>query len=1079
MEAEKPESEEATVSSTEDNALNDETGSKTASETNGDGANSETTQSSVGDVGGTDANDEEKQNVEEKIEESSVEKTEAVEQPVSETKDEEKSESEGNKDTQVQESPPKAPEKDDTFPNEADITMPPIQTLGKGKRARIPNKRYSDIVLSPIRSSHKSNENGEHDAEDDEMSNISDVPSRKPRSDTSSPTPKKSRVTVDMSDPKYRKPFLHGWKRELVYRATFDNPNKRNGDIYYYSPTGKKIRSMRELTEVLKGSKELTVDNFTFYKEPLGLDDPEKEIIRDAKAWNKKTPAKGGSKTPNVLSPKAGTSKVSSPKTPESEAPQPTRRSGRTLGNIKIKLAPNKTRSDRSAKAEEEPMEVEPPPSKRSSTKKTTTKAIPNVEMEGKPCQPCSIRCGGVMGMVPTLQCRICLCLYHYECVGLSSHIQIQAYVCKNCQLEHGQSVATSASIVLPPLTPINTLKSMSAQSSVLPTLQRIPRPGDSPQQDTAISGGVPNMPRLLPLPKAKDVPTKQSKNPTQTATETKSLVGSVTSWLPHSSTIQVDNMRNKENEPIEAPRPQYVEYLAGRKFLIIPKHNVVSVSPTVIKPMNFESVSSEVEEAKNAQISTDEAPVQSTDEVPQTEKNEEPQENNEDKQEPVESSRSTRRSSKLNNTSNEKQEEKRLMDSYLQDVAYGYNTLLHVFQYLKVQDLLRAGCVCTMWRDIASHPSLWRTVRMKNSQVHSFEGLANTLEKHGTVHLDLRKMLLPMDSGDEIWPEFSKAIQKVQTLRKIDLSRCPASVVEQLAITNKDLEVINGVTIVCQSMSLDTLSSLKNLKELRLKSPCGLTLSSDITSLKELTSLTHLSLTSIKDLNKMSLSVIAALKNLESLDLGECNDFPDTFGAEILMKLTKLEKLRLEKGQGDCHTTEILEAVRQMPDLEQLELVNFDIKSGFDVALGACSNIKKLLLIPTYISQSATTNHVVLAGMLRLKSTLSHLVWGVTLELLRVTELFVDQYEDSDKKKKKSKKAVGKGDCIPVLKPVPLLMEKDEDIPPAHDPPKVEIIPLPDLQKLLLKSLPTTRVKILKIPFHATWRQSITDTVN
>lgn len=28
---------------------------------------------------------------------------------------------------------------------------------------------------------------------------------------------------------------------------------------------------------------ELTQDNFTFHKEPIGIDDPDKEIIRDAK----------------------------------------------------------------------------------------------------------------------------------------------------------------------------------------------------------------------------------------------------------------------------------------------------------------------------------------------------------------------------------------------------------------------------------------------------------------------------------------------------------------------------------------------------------------------------------------------------------------------------------------------------------------------------------------------------------------------------------------------------------------------------------------------------------------------------
>lgn len=33
----------------------------------------------------------------------------------------------------------------------------------------------------------------------------------------------------------------------------------------------------------LVNTKELTIDNFTFLKEPIGPDDPEKEIIRDAK----------------------------------------------------------------------------------------------------------------------------------------------------------------------------------------------------------------------------------------------------------------------------------------------------------------------------------------------------------------------------------------------------------------------------------------------------------------------------------------------------------------------------------------------------------------------------------------------------------------------------------------------------------------------------------------------------------------------------------------------------------------------------------------------------------------------------
>lgn len=96
------------------------------------------------------------------------------------------------------------------------------------------------------------------------------------------PLAKKQKLIVDIASPSYKKPFQLGWKRELVYRATSDSSLKRNADIYYYTPSGKKVRSMREVSENLK-NKELTLDNFTFYKEPIGLNNPEKEIIREAK----------------------------------------------------------------------------------------------------------------------------------------------------------------------------------------------------------------------------------------------------------------------------------------------------------------------------------------------------------------------------------------------------------------------------------------------------------------------------------------------------------------------------------------------------------------------------------------------------------------------------------------------------------------------------------------------------------------------------------------------------------------------------------------------------------------------------
>lgn len=50
---------------------------------------------------------------------------------------------------------------------------------------------------------------------------------------------------------------------------------------------------------------------------------------------------------------------------------------------------------------------------------------------------------------------------------------------------------------------------------------------------------------------------------------------------------------------------------------------------------------------------------------------------------------------------------ERRFMQYFMMNVCAGYSSLLHVFQYLKVQELLRAARVCRMWHDVASHPSL------------------------------------------------------------------------------------------------------------------------------------------------------------------------------------------------------------------------------------------------------------------------------------------------------------------------------------------------------------------------------------
>lgn len=139
--------------------------------------------------------------------------------------------------------------------------------------------------------------------------------------------------------------------------------------------------------------------------------------------------------------------------------------------------------------------------------------------------------------------------------------------VLQNCHLDQ-DSVTDPSS-----LTSIKTLKSITNQSTILPQLQRISQLNDAMSL---------NMGSLIPLPNISlpklPVPSEMHMPPQN---ENKSLVGSVTTWFPPSSTIQVGNNElNSESDSTRAPRPQFVEFIGNKKFLIVPKHNVLSVLP-------------------------------------------------------------------------------------------------------------------------------------------------------------------------------------------------------------------------------------------------------------------------------------------------------------------------------------------------------------------------------------------------------------------------------------------------------------------------------------------------------------------
>ncbi|CRL05346.1 CLUMA_CG018199, isoform A [Clunio marinus] len=415
--------------------------------------------------------------------------------------------------------------------------------------------------------------------------------------------------------------------------------------------------------------------------------------------------------------------------------------------------------------------------------------------------------------------------------------------------------------------------------------------------------------------------------------------------------------------------------------------------------------------------------------------------------------------------------------EHFLRNVSLGFDVLLHTFQYLKVQELQRASRVCRMWNLAAQSSILWRTVRMKNSHVNDWEGFARTLQRNGTVHLDLRKIL--MGNQEEAWRSFSNFISRVDQLQGIDLCRCDSIVVENLFVSNHNLRCINALSIKDEALNMEGLRNRQTmLEEMRIRAHGnGLILNNF--DFKPLINVRHLTLTTIENLPSL-LNDNAQLRELialESLELGFCDQLNDVQFAGNLSFLQKLQRLRIEKGSQNFNVNKVLDVIaKNLPGLVQLELINCDIKNDFVSSIKQCRNIKRLLLIPTYVSQSAATNFMVMDGVMHLTS-LEIIHWIVTNELLRVTELY--QSENRPEKGKKSPEKSGSGtsspvkakDCIPVLKPVP--GKEDTDDGDANIQ-QVEIVALKTVEAILQKRLPKTTVKLLKISNHFTWRQVI-----
>lgn len=128
------------------------------------------------------------------------------------------------------------------------------------------------------------------------------------------------------TDPRYRNPFKFGWRREVVFRANMSNIQKSDnkGEVYYHSPSGKKLRTKAEILSELRVLKvsDLDIGDFSFAKESIGMP-TDQEIVRSAKIQTPSQKRQTATLPEIGAAPEVLGKRIPKPKMPKGASPPP------------------------------------------------------------------------------------------------------------------------------------------------------------------------------------------------------------------------------------------------------------------------------------------------------------------------------------------------------------------------------------------------------------------------------------------------------------------------------------------------------------------------------------------------------------------------------------------------------------------------------------------------------------------------------------------------------------------------------------------------------------------------------------
>ena len=117
---------------------------------------------------------------------------------------------------------------------------------------------------------------------------------------------------------------------------------------------------------------------------------------------------------------------------------------------------------------------------------------------------------------------------------------------------------------------------------------------------------------------------------------------------------------------------------------------------------------------------------------------------------------------------------------------------------------------------------------------------------------------------------------------------------------------------------------------------------------------LTPQSLLGLEDVKASDVGHLTKLSNLTHLELGDCTGVPGDLLQSLSASLERLVHLRVERAPH-LATAENLGELRLLRGLQNLELIDVQLKEGFGEGLVKMQALKKLLLIPVYKDEVQT----------------------------------------------------------------------------------------------------------------------------